>query len=137
MGPLWAEIMDHILPVVNEDQEDADRGRPPAKLAIYSGHDTTIMMILESLGSKVKAIEWPPYASMILIEVSSVLFVCVCMFVVSLATESGCGTHMRLVMIVVVVVVVVGRFMNSLMINMISTSSSPSTPFDCFTMAKY
>jgi hypothetical protein len=136
MGPLWAEIMDHILPVVNEDQEDADRGRPPAKLAIYSGHDTTIMMILESLGSKVKAIEWPPYASMILIEVSSVLFVCVCicMFVVSLATESGCGTHMRLVMIVVVVV---GRFMNSLMINMISTSSSPSTHFDCFTMAKY
>jgi hypothetical protein len=70
MGPLWAEIMDHILPVVNENDQE-DRGRPPAKLAIYSGHDTTIMMILESLGSKVKAnIEWPPYASMILIEVS-------------------------------------------------------------------
>ena len=68
MGPLWAEIMDHILPVVNDDQED--RGRTAAKLAIFSGHDTTIMMILESLGSKVKAIEWPPYASMILIEVS-------------------------------------------------------------------
>lgn len=75
MGPLWAEIMDHILPVVNEDE--GDRGRPPAKLAIYSGHDTTIMMILESLGSKVKAIEWPPYASMILIEVSGIICVTV------------------------------------------------------------
>lgn len=75
MGPLWAEIMDHILPVVNEDE--MDRGRPPAKLAVYSGHDSTIMMILESLGSKVKDIEWPPYASMILIEVSVLFVFCV------------------------------------------------------------
>jgi hypothetical protein len=103
MGPLWAEIMDHILPVVNEDQED--RGRPPAKLAIYSGHDTTIMMILESLGSKVKAnIEWPPYASMILIEVSAVSTICI--WSLAFVTESGYGTHMRLVVVVAAIAIV-------------------------------
>ena len=53
MGPLWAEIMDHILPVVNDNSNTNDRTRPPAKLAVYSGHDTTIMAILSSLGPKV------------------------------------------------------------------------------------
>ena len=75
MGPLWAEIMDHILPVVNDDSNTNDRTRPPAKLAVYSGHDTTIMAILSSLGPKVwSGKEWPPYASMILIEVRVFLF---------------------------------------------------------------
>ena len=32
LGPLFSEIFDHILPVVNDDEEKEDRGRPPAKL---------------------------------------------------------------------------------------------------------
>ena len=70
MGPLFAEIFDHIVPVVNDDEEKEDRGRPPAKLAIYSGHDSTIIKVLSALGPEVwKGDVWPPYASMILIEV--------------------------------------------------------------------
>jgi len=69
MGPLWAEIMDHIAPVLGDIMETQDRPRPPAKLAIYSGYDSTIMEILASLGAW-KAEAWPPYASMVLLEVS-------------------------------------------------------------------
>lgn len=69
MGPLWADIMDHIHPVVDDEWETDDRTRPPAKLAIYSGYDSTIMEILASLGAW-EAKEWPPYASMVLLEVS-------------------------------------------------------------------
>ena len=60
MGPLFAEIFDHILPVVTDDEEKEDRGRPPAKLAIYSGHDSTIMKVLSALGPKVwNGDNWP------------------------------------------------------------------------------
>jgi hypothetical protein len=68
MGPLWAEIMDHIDPVLSDEMETKDRSRPPAKLAIYSGYDSTIMEVLSSLGAWVGE-EWPPYASMVLLEV--------------------------------------------------------------------
>jgi hypothetical protein len=68
MGPLWAEILDHITPVLNDESETEDRVRPPAKLAIYSGYDSTIMQLLATLGAW-NGTEWPPYASMVLIEV--------------------------------------------------------------------
>jgi ubiquitin-like domain-containing CTD phosphatase 1 len=43
--------------------------RIPPKLALFSGHDTTLMPILATLGGDVWAgAEWAPYASMILIE---------------------------------------------------------------------
>lgn len=71
MGPLWAEILDHIDPVLNEESED--RPRPPAKLAIYSGYDSTIMEVLASLGAWAGEV-WPPYASMVLLEVCTVLY---------------------------------------------------------------
>jgi hypothetical protein len=73
MGPLWAEILDHITPVLNDEEDNDDRVRPPAKLAVYSGYDSTIMQLLSTLGPNVwNGTEWPPYASMMLIEVSGV-----------------------------------------------------------------
>ncbi len=42
--------------------------RPKSKFALYSAHDTTLMSLLASLGPNVYGGEWPPYASMINIE---------------------------------------------------------------------
>ena len=54
MGPLWAEIM--------ESTED---------FALFSAHDSTIYSLMSSLGEKVwNATDFPPYASMMLIEVN-------------------------------------------------------------------
>ena len=65
MGPLWAEILNNIQPIINAD----DRGPPAHRLALFSGHDTTILPLLVSLGPDVWDGEWPPYASMMIIEV--------------------------------------------------------------------
>lgn len=70
MGPLWAEIMDHILPIISSQVED--QPRPPAKLAIYSGYDSTVMEILASLGAW-EGLEWPPYGSMVLLEIHEIM----------------------------------------------------------------
>ena len=73
MGPLFADILDHWTPVLMlKDFDGAAMERPPAKLAVYSGYDSTIMQVLSTLGPDVwDGTEWPPYASMILIEVRS------------------------------------------------------------------
>jgi hypothetical protein len=69
MGPLWAEIMDNINPWLN--QFDSPDDTPGPKLALYSGHDTTIMPLLASLDPSLwNDTDWAPYASMLLIEVS-------------------------------------------------------------------
>lgn len=65
MGPMWAEILANIEPIIHAD----DRGPPPNRLALFSGHDTTILPLLISLGPDVWDGEWPPYASMMIIEV--------------------------------------------------------------------
>jgi len=63
MGPLWAEIIDNFYPIVND--RDA-----LVKLALYSGHDSTIIALLSSLGPKVwKNNEWPTYAGMVVLEI--------------------------------------------------------------------
>ncbi len=55
MGPLWAEIMD-------SDET----------FSLFSGHDSTIYPLMASLGERVwNATDYPPYASMMLIEVST------------------------------------------------------------------
>lgn len=72
MGPLWAEIMDKINPWLK--QFDSPDDTPGPKLALYSGHDTTIMPLLASLDPGLwNDTEWAPYASMVLIEVSKLL----------------------------------------------------------------
>ena len=71
MGPLWKEIMANILPLVDSDNPAANSGmRRIPKLALFSGHDTTLMPILATLGDDVwDGTEWAPYASMIQIEI--------------------------------------------------------------------
>lgn len=66
MAPVWAEIMDNINAVLNLDDN-----HPNTKLALFSGHDDTITPLLASLGI-LDDTHWPPYASMFIIEVSSV-----------------------------------------------------------------
>ena len=63
IGPLWAEIMEHIDAVVNNEKYP--------KLALFSGHDTTIIFLLASL-SKVYDGSWPPYASKLLLEIHEI-----------------------------------------------------------------
>ena len=70
MGPLWAEILDIILPIVDPD----DREPPENKLALIAGHDTSIIPLMASLDPDAwDDVEWPPYASMMIIEVSLAL----------------------------------------------------------------
>lgn len=65
MGPLWSEILENIRSII-----DADDGQPlPNHLALISGHDTTILPLLVTLGPDVWDGQWPPYASMMIIEV--------------------------------------------------------------------
>ncbi|GAX14564.1 lysosomal acid phosphatase [Fistulifera solaris] len=65
MGPLWAEIMDNVDRVIAENDDTYPR------LALFSGHDTTIIGLLASL-SKVYDGSWPPYASKLLLEIHEI-----------------------------------------------------------------
>ena len=68
MGPMWAEILANIRPIIGSYNEQ-DRPVPRNRLALFSGHDTSILPLLISLGPNVWDGEWPPYASMMIIEV--------------------------------------------------------------------
>jgi hypothetical protein len=59
---LWAEIMENIYNVLNGTVATS-------KLALFSGHDTTIMPLLASLGPRVFDRKWSPYASLLTIEI--------------------------------------------------------------------
>jgi ubiquitin-like domain-containing CTD phosphatase 1 len=71
MGPLWAEIMSNILPIVNKTRDDEMNMSPP-KMALFMGHDTTILPLLISLSTDLWDGKWAPYAAMMNIEVSAV-----------------------------------------------------------------
>ena len=62
MSFLWAEMMEGINKVI-EDKEDA------IKFSLISGHDTTIMPLLMSLGPRVFDGKWTPYASNLVLEI--------------------------------------------------------------------
>ena len=74
MGPLWHEILSNIRPVVVEtDRAAEDGGGVPPKLALFSGHDSTLQPLLASLGENVwDGRLWSPYASSLLIEIHKV-----------------------------------------------------------------
>jgi Histidine phosphatase superfamily (branch 2) len=72
LTPVWRDILANIngatsLPH-NASAQVCCPLRAPPTLAIFSGHDTTLMPLLASLGSDVYDGEWPPYASMMTIE---------------------------------------------------------------------
>ena len=71
MGPLWDEIMYHIKAATRGVTE----GDPtPAKFALFSGHDTTLLPLLASLGAWKISDWWPSYASMMILELHEVNF---------------------------------------------------------------
>ena len=72
MAPLWMEILTTINGILQEEPEVCCPKRPPSKLALFSGHDTTLMPILATLGPRVFDGIWAPYASMILIEIHKI-----------------------------------------------------------------
>jgi len=72
-NPLWNEILAGLLIHTGADKYEMHKAwpdiRPESKFALYSAHDTTIMTLLASLGYNVyDGSDWPPYASMINIE---------------------------------------------------------------------
>ncbi|GKY92818.1 hypothetical protein MPSEU_000251400 [Mayamaea pseudoterrestris] len=62
MSFLWAEIMEGINKVLENKQDTI-------KLSLVSGHDTTIMPLLMSLGPRVFDRKWTPYASHLVLEI--------------------------------------------------------------------
>ena len=73
-NPLWNDILAGLLVFTKANEYQLHKAwpdlRPESKFALYSAHDTTIMSLLASLGSIVydNAGLWPPYASMVNIE---------------------------------------------------------------------
>jgi len=74
MGPLWAEIKDIWTLFLTRDNSGKNPSGPdgtvPPRLALYSGHDTTISPLLASISPDLWSdTDWAPYASMVLIEI--------------------------------------------------------------------
>jgi hypothetical protein len=73
-NPLWNTILEGLLVFTDANEYEMRKAwpdmRPKSKFSLYSAHDTTIMSMLASLGSDVydSSDGWPPYASMINIE---------------------------------------------------------------------
>lgn len=71
-NPLWNDILSGLLVHTNADEYEMRQAwpdlRPKSKFALYSAHDTTLMSLLASLGPNVYSGQWPPYASMVNIE---------------------------------------------------------------------
>lgn len=72
LTPVWRDILANIEGAMSVPRNASAKvccpPRDPPTLAIYSGHDTTLMPLLASLGSDVYDGEWPPYASMMTLE---------------------------------------------------------------------
>lgn len=78
-NPLWNDILSGLLSFTNADKYEMSETWPdlrlPSKLAVYSADGSTIMTLLSSLGQDVwDGTEWPPYASMLNIELYEVNF---------------------------------------------------------------
>lgn len=70
LGPLWYEIMKNIYPYISEKEST---GGKDVKLAVFAGHDTTIMPLLVALSPDLwPDNDWPTYASMVLLEIHEV-----------------------------------------------------------------
>jgi len=72
MSPLWSEIVPTIQGIINGESQVCCPSRPAPKLTLVSGHDTTLIPILASLGSRVYDQKWPPYASMVILEIHKI-----------------------------------------------------------------
>jgi hypothetical protein len=77
LGPLWYEIMQNINPYLESAPDGKNRSQVEVKapkFALFSGHDTTIMPLLASLGPALwDDTDWAPYASMLVIELHELI----------------------------------------------------------------
>ena len=79
-GPLWVEILSNILPFLDKDLELLNNTvikgtHPPPKLALFSGHDSTVLPLLATLGEDVwDGASWAPYASVLVSTLHLFLF---------------------------------------------------------------
>jgi ubiquitin-like domain-containing CTD phosphatase 1 len=65
MIPLWNEIRS-FFPL--------SRNPSNTRLALFSGHDTTLIPLLSSLGTQLyNGTEWIPYASMVIVEIHDII----------------------------------------------------------------
>ena len=78
-GPLWVEILANMAPFVpsldiNTDVQSKLR-QPPPKLALFSAHDTTLHMLMASLGKDLfDGQTFAPFASYVNIELHEISF---------------------------------------------------------------
>eukprot|EP00555_Chaetoceros_dichaeta_P013438 CAMPEP_0198255998 /NCGR_PEP_ID=MMETSP1447-20131203/6000_1 /TAXON_ID=420782 /ORGANISM="Chaetoceros dichaeta, Strain CCMP1751" /LENGTH=566 /DNA_ID=CAMNT_0043942521 /DNA_START=367 /DNA_END=2067 /DNA_ORIENTATION=- len=80
-APLWVEMLSNILPHLRPEiqKQYNNMGKiktndPPPKLAIFSGHDTTLLAILATLGEEMwDGEDWAPYASLMVIELHDII----------------------------------------------------------------
>jgi len=97
IGPLWYEIMKNINLVL---EEEAPAAVTVPRLALFAGHDTTLMPLLASLGPDLwNDTEWAAYASMMLIEVCYSTVHCLLAtrtYVVSLYSTCSSGIYFLL-----------------------------------------
>jgi len=70
MGPLWAEIVNFLEQTRHSEIKSRSQLRDSQipLLSVYSGHDSTLMPFLATLGPGVWDGVWTPYASMVVIE---------------------------------------------------------------------
>lgn len=69
MGPLWRDVLDDIR-LCQWQSNLSTTARNAPRLALYSGHDSTISQLLASLGTKVwKETDSVAYASLLVLEV--------------------------------------------------------------------
>lgn len=66
-APLWREIFTDIEGIIYDDETVCCPKRKPPKMAIFSGHDITIMPLLASIG--LNDTKWAVYASMVVLEI--------------------------------------------------------------------
>jgi len=70
MAPLWTEILDNVNGALIGQEQLCCPVRKTPKLALFSGHDTTLIPLLASIG--VYDESWPPYASMMVLEIHQI-----------------------------------------------------------------
>lgn len=72
LTPLWRDILANVQGMLDRTRNSSTvvccPPRAPPGIAIYSGHDTTLMPLLASLGGSVYDGSWAPYASMLNLE---------------------------------------------------------------------
>ena len=92
-GPLWKDMRRRITEmknIMNADVLFDNNDKVYSRFILYSGHDSTIMSLLASLGrNMIEGLSWAAYASMFVIEVNTNI-IKKCMFIFMQLTRKFC-----------------------------------------------